>query len=123
MIDEENDPYHLLAEAIIEGAIKDYLRSYKAKIRFENKINELNIKTNSLKQESRINQINMTIEKLKIKLDIEEKDIDSIESFINSNWFNFLTKRNPDRLLEKLKVEVEKYESNRISKTTKRNIK
>ena len=32
MIDEENDPYHLLAEAIIEGAIKDYLRSYKAKI-------------------------------------------------------------------------------------------
>ena len=65
----------------------------------------------------------MTIEKLKIKLDIEEKEIDSIESFINSNWFNSLTKRDPDRLLEKLKVEVEKYESNRIFKTTKRNIK
>ena len=110
--EQTNNPFGS-AEEIITATREDTL----------NKINELNIKLNSLKQESRINQINMTIEKLKIKLDIEEKEIDSIESFINSNWFNFLTKRDPDRLLEKLKVEVEKYESNRIFKTTKRNIK
>lgn len=117
MIDDDNDPYRRLGNAIVDQAITDYLKCCKT-------ITGLIAKRTRLEKNRKIASKPLTIEKIDKKISTvdtaitkQEYEMQLIETFINSEWFTELTDRNPDRILGKLKDEVKKYDSKRIPKS------